>query len=188
MDLRPGEHEIYEGHPSWRSTLLFYFLGLIVAVILGAIAYAAESTGAGVLVAGAVFAILLVVGYVRRVFTRYTITNQRLVIRKGIVARHIDQTRIERLQDIQTTQSVFERILGIGSVDFDTAGGERHDDAFRFAGVADPTGIVHKVDEAMHQLQQPQAQPQQPQGRYAQPAQAAPPPPPPPPPPPGDGL
>ena len=30
MDLHPGEHVIYEGHPSWRSILRVYFLGLIV--------------------------------------------------------------------------------------------------------------------------------------------------------------
>ena len=33
MDLEPGEHVIFEGHPSWRSILGFYIKGLIVAVI-----------------------------------------------------------------------------------------------------------------------------------------------------------
>ncbi|MEA2183377.1 MAG: hypothetical protein QOF69_2562, partial [Solirubrobacteraceae bacterium] len=38
MDLEPGEHIIFEGHPSWRSILGFYIKGLVVAAIGGAIA------------------------------------------------------------------------------------------------------------------------------------------------------
>src|SRR4051795_6145090 len=77
MDLHPGEHVIYEGHPSWRSTFGFYVLGLIVAVAAGVIAYFADDKSGGIAaaVAAAVFLVVLVVGWLRRVTTRYLITS-----------------------------------------------------------------------------------------------------------------
>jgi hypothetical protein len=33
MDLEPGEHIIFQGHPSWRSILGFYLKGLVIVVI-----------------------------------------------------------------------------------------------------------------------------------------------------------
>ena len=46
---------------------------------------------------------------------------------------------------------VFERMLGVGTVDFDTAGSAEFDFAFR--GVGDPRQIVRTVDRALHELQ-----------------------------------
>jgi uncharacterized membrane protein YdbT with pleckstrin-like domain len=154
MDLRPGEVEIYNGHPSWRSTLLFYLGGLVIAIAAGVIGYAASGAGVGAGVAGGIFVIVLIVGWLRRITTRYTISNHRIYVRRGILSRNIDQTRIERLQDVSTSQSFFDRILGIGTVDFDTAGGERHEDLFQFEGVASPNDIVRQVDDAIHAAQQ----------------------------------
>jgi hypothetical protein len=38
MDLEPGEHVIFQGHPSWRSILGFYLKGLALVVVAAAIA------------------------------------------------------------------------------------------------------------------------------------------------------
>jgi hypothetical protein len=37
---------------------------------------------------------------------------------------------------------VLERVLRVGSVDFDTAGTDARESDFRFRGVADPHGLV----------------------------------------------
>jgi uncharacterized membrane protein YdbT with pleckstrin-like domain len=147
MDLENGEHLIFEGHPSWRSILGFYLKGLVVAVLCGAIAYLAVDLGVAVLAAVVVIVIALVAGYVKRLFTTYTITNHRLHIRRGIVARAEQQTQINRVQNVNTHQSVLQRMLVIGNVNFDTAAGDDYD--FEFAGVADP----HDVVDAVHRAQ-----------------------------------
>jgi uncharacterized membrane protein YdbT with pleckstrin-like domain len=146
MDLESGEHLIFEGHPSWRSILGFYLQGLVVAVLCGAIAYLAVDLGVAVLVALAVVVIALVAGYVKRLFTTYTITNHRLHIRRGIVARAEQQTQINRVQNVNTHQSVLQRMLVIGNVNFDTAAGDDYD--FEFSGVADPQDVVDAVHRA----------------------------------------
>jgi uncharacterized membrane protein YdbT with pleckstrin-like domain len=149
MDLHPGENVIYEGHPSWRSILGYYLKGLLAAVIVGAIGWLADGAGLGIGFWLLVFAMVLIAGFLRRFATVYTITSQRLRIKRGIVARHIQQTDIERVQNVNTKQSVLERMLQVGTVDFDTAG--TGDSDFSFTGVEDPETVVAAVDRAQKQ-------------------------------------
>ncbi len=140
FDLHPGEQVIYEGHPSWRSLMSLYAQGALVGLILGAIAWLAFSEATGVLVFLAVLVASLLIGFVRRVFVRYAITDQRLRIQRGIIARRVQQTRIDRVQNVNTRQSALERVFRVGAVDFDTAGTDDSD--FTFDGVNAPAAVI----------------------------------------------
>jgi uncharacterized membrane protein YdbT with pleckstrin-like domain len=160
MDLEPGEHLIFQGHPSWRSILGFYIKGLVVVIIGGAITAAATKvandkidTALVVLVALGLLVIILVAGYVKRLFTTYTITNHRLHIRRGIIARAEQQTLINRVQNVNTHQSALQRMLFIGTVNFDTAAEDDFD--FQFAGVAQPHDVVDAVHRAQREADAP---------------------------------
>ena len=78
--------------------------------------------------------------------THYVVTNERLHIRRGLVASNVQETRLDRVQNVNTHQSVIERMLQIGTVDFDTAGSGDSD--FAFTGVAQPEKVVAAVDRA----------------------------------------
>jgi uncharacterized membrane protein YdbT with pleckstrin-like domain len=184
MDLQQGENVIYEGHPSWRSILHFYILGILAVIVVAAAAAGVsqvvedEVKPAWVAIAAiAALLILLLVGWLKRMSTDYMITDRRLIIRRGILSRHVDQTRVDRVQNVASSQSFLQRILRVGTVDFDTASNEP-ENTFAFRGVSDPQGVVRKVDQAtsastgLGGAQQP-APAQQP------PAQEQPPPPPP---------
>lgn len=147
INLSPGEQVIFQGHPSWRAILGFYLKGVLVAAIAGAVA---KLFGAG---SGTVFLVVLVaigltvlIGFVKRVATTYTITDRRLNIKRGIVSREVQETRLERVQNVNYRQSVYQRVMQIGDVDFDTAATDDYN--FVFAGVADPAQVVHSVDQA----------------------------------------
>jgi uncharacterized membrane protein YdbT with pleckstrin-like domain len=146
MDLHAGEEVIYEGHPSWRSTIAFYLKGLLAAVVIGVIVWLITDIGPGAGALAVVFAVVVLVGFIRRYFTVYTITNQRLRIQRGIIARHVQQTQIERVQNVNTQQGVIQRVLQVGTVDFDTAG--TGDSDFTFVGVNNPEDVVAAVDKA----------------------------------------
>ncbi len=146
MDLHAGETIIYEGHPSWRSILDFYAKGLVIAILLGAIGWFALSHGAGVAIAIGVFAIAVLAGLIKRIGTTFVITSERLHIRRGLFSKSIQQTLLERVQNVNTSQSFFERILRVGTVDFDTAGTDDSD--FIFDGVGSPAEVVAAVDRA----------------------------------------
>ena len=135
--------------------LAFYVRGLLTAIVAGVIAgvvtrlanggVQAGWVGAAVLV---IFLIVLVWGLIRRISTTYTITNRRLTIRSGLLSREMHETRLERVQNVNSRQRPLERLLRVGTVDFDTAGGAAYD--FRFRGVDDPARIVRTVDKALH--------------------------------------
>jgi uncharacterized membrane protein YdbT with pleckstrin-like domain len=146
LNLSAGEQVIFEGHPSWRAILGFYLKGVVVAIVLGVIAKLLDGNGSAFLVILVVIALTVVVGFVKRVATTYTITNRRLNIKRGIVSREIQETRLERVQNVNFRQSVYQRLMQIGDVDFDTAATDDYN--FVFVGVADPQQVVHSVDQA----------------------------------------
>ena len=147
--LQPGERVLYEGHPSWRSILDFYVKGiLLTAVICAIFQFITDETGTTTIIAVVGVSVTILVGFIKRVATSYTITDRRLHIKRGIVSRTIQETRLERVQNVNYQQGVLQRILQIGDVDFDTAAGD--DFNFVFSGVADPSEVIHRVDEATH--------------------------------------
>jgi uncharacterized membrane protein YdbT with pleckstrin-like domain len=157
VDPEPGEEVFFHGHPSWRSMLAFYVRGLLTAIVAGVIAGVVTRLSGGAVQAGwvgaavlVIFLIVLLWGLIRRITTTYTITNRRLTIRSGLLSREMHETRLERVQNVNSRQRLLERLLRVGTVDFDTAGGAAYD--FRFRGVDDPARIVRTVDKALHEL------------------------------------
>lgn len=156
INLHPGEQVLFEGHPSWRSILAFYLKGLLIAAVLGAIVALGTRIIDDEVREGLVFGVVLVVivltvlvGFIKRVATTYTITDRRLNIKRGLISREIQETRLERVQNVNYRQSAIQRLLQVGDVDFDTAAGDDYN--FVFSGVADPSDVVHRVDVATGQ-------------------------------------
>jgi uncharacterized membrane protein YdbT with pleckstrin-like domain len=147
LTLSPNEQLIFQGHPSWRAILGFYLKGILVAAIVGVIAkLLSAGSGTVFLIVLVVIGLTVLIGFVKRVATTYTITNRRLNIKRGIVSREVQETRLERVQNVNYRQSVYQRVMQIGDVDFDTAATDDYN--FVFAGVADPADVVHRVDQA----------------------------------------
>ena len=144
--LSPGEQVLFEGHPSWRAILAFYLKGLLITLVVAVIVKLVSNTGATAAVAFIGVAITLLAGFIKRVTTSYTITDRRLHIQRGIVSRQIQETRLERVQNVNYTQGFFQRVLQVGDVDFDTAGGDDYN--FVFFGVANPADVTEQVDRA----------------------------------------
>ena len=147
LNLSSGEQVIFQGHPSWRAILGFYLKGILLAAVVGVIARLFDVSSATVfLIVLVIIGLTVLAGFVKRVATTYTITDRRLNIKRGIVSREIQETRLERVQNVNYRQSVFQRVMQIGDVDFDTAATDDYN--FVFAGVADPDEVVHSVDQA----------------------------------------
>jgi uncharacterized membrane protein YdbT with pleckstrin-like domain len=146
MDLQAGERVIYEGHPSWRAIIGFYLKGALVGAGAGVIAALIKSVGLGVVTFVIVLAVTILVGFIRRVATVYTITDRRLNIKVGIVSRKVQETRLQRVQNVNFNQGVYERLMQIGDVEFTTAGTDESN--FVFAGVAQPEQVVQNVERA----------------------------------------
>jgi uncharacterized membrane protein YdbT with pleckstrin-like domain len=149
VDLHSGEQVVFEGHPSWRALLSFYIGGVagaaVIAVVVGLIA----GFFVGLVTGVALVAAVLAFGLFKRMSTTYLVSNQRLYIRRGMLSKREQQTRIDRVQNVNTAQSLRERMLRVGTVDFDTAGTD--DSEFKFVGIASPREVVNAVDRAQRE-------------------------------------
>jgi uncharacterized membrane protein YdbT with pleckstrin-like domain len=152
MTTPEGETVVWQGHPSWKSMLLFYIKWTVASLIPVAVWVVLRVSGthvsATIFFAVTVVAILLtyVVGWIKRATTRYMVTNRRISIRTGIAARNERTTHVDRVQNVHMSQGLFQRILGIGNVDWDTAGTDAPDADFTFRGIDDPSRLVQLVD------------------------------------------
>jgi uncharacterized membrane protein YdbT with pleckstrin-like domain len=150
IELRADEQRVYEGHPSWRALTAFYVVGLVVAVVVFLIVgFLVDEMALATIAALALAGLTLLVGWFRRISTTYLITNQRLRISRGVVRRRVQETRIDRVQNVNFDQSVVDRMLKVGTIDFDTAGTD--DSEFRFEWVNGPEGVVRAVNDAIHE-------------------------------------
>jgi uncharacterized membrane protein YdbT with pleckstrin-like domain len=152
MELLAGEHIVWSGRPSWRSMLAFHIKWGVLALVPGVGGQIlAGLTSWDVptwwlwLVTVVLVLLVLVAGWLQRIDTHYAVTNQRINIRTGIFSRSDHSTSYERLQNVKTYQSLLERMLGVGLVDFDTAAGDDFD--FKFTGIDDPAGLARQVAE-----------------------------------------
>ncbi len=146
MDLQPGEQVVFEGHPSWRALLGFYAGGIAAALGIAVVIGLVSSVWLALLAGALLVAGVLAYGLFKRQATTYMVSSQRLYIRRGMLSKRIQQTRIDRVQNVNTEQSLRDRLLRVGTVDFDTAGSD--DSEFRFVGIAEPGEIVRAVDRA----------------------------------------
>jgi uncharacterized membrane protein YdbT with pleckstrin-like domain len=165
MELLAGEEIVWSGRPSWRSMLAFYIKWGVLALLPGV----AGQVVAGIwnadkylwelwLVTVVLLLLVLLAGWLQRIDTHYMVTNQRINIRHGIFSRSDHATSYERLQNVKTYQSLLERMLGVGLVDFDTAAGDDYD--FKFSGIEDPAGLAKQIAELQRAAIQRQSQPQ----------------------------
>lgn len=154
MELLGGEQVLWRGQPSPRASVAFFArwgtLSLVPAVLATILWANGASTGLSIgdwWVFSIVLVLLVIVrNTVVRHSMRFTVTNQRIIVRHGLLSRTEQTTAIARIQNITTRQTILQRMFGIGDVEFDTAGGDLAEADFRFVGIASPHEVVRRID------------------------------------------
>jgi len=159
----PAEKEILSFHPSWRGMFDWYVKRAIVAVLVCAVVFLLYSVGAFGII-WFILAIILSIGVLigggrlERQFTTYKVTNRRVSETTGILSRRTESALLSEITNTTVTQRVIERMLGAGSLAFDTAGehlitrelqkkSRSNTDFLSWWGVVDPHHIASIVDE-----------------------------------------
>jgi uncharacterized membrane protein YdbT with pleckstrin-like domain len=155
MELLEGERVLWQGRPSWRSQLGYFVvwipLALLPTIIAGLLRANDQGTGLPywqwVLIS--LVLVVLIVGYdvLSRFATFYQVTNQRLRVRQGLLSRDEQTARFDRIQNVNISQSLMDRVMRVGAVDFDTAASGERASSFRVSGIADPQRLVRIVGE-----------------------------------------
>jgi uncharacterized membrane protein YdbT with pleckstrin-like domain len=155
MELLDGERILWQGRPSWRAQLSFFIvwipLALLPVIIAGLVRAADRDTGLPywqwLLISLVLVVAVVTWDAVRRYATFYVVSTQRLRVRKGILSRREQTARFDRVQNVNISQSFLDRMLKVGTVEFDTAGSDVDDSDFTYAGIADPQRLVRIVAE-----------------------------------------
>jgi uncharacterized membrane protein YdbT with pleckstrin-like domain len=160
MELLEGEKVLWKGRPTWRAYIGFFLKYGFLALLVGVVIEVLKDTvwnGAPRLWGWGITVVLLILvalsGWIRKLETYYMVTSERIYIRTGILSRHDHSTTHARVQNVNSTQGILDRILGTGDVDFDTAGSDDFD--FRFYAVRHPEQLVKLVAEVEAQLRGP---------------------------------
>lgn len=165
MELQDGEHLVWRGHPSARASLAWYlkwgFLALLPFIITTILKWQDIGTGFAywqwVLISLILVGVVVVVDVLRRMAIHYVVTTRRIRIRRGLLSRHEQSTMVEKVQNINMSQSLLERVVGVGDIDLDTAGADANQADFVFRGIANPRAVVqilekNRIGTAQHSL------------------------------------
>ena len=153
-DILDGEKLIWAGRPTWKWSLTFILKWGILALIpliLGVVLSQVSSVAVTWFFAATVIlvAIVIVLAWVRRLDTHYTVTDRRLIVRHGILNRNERSASLERIQNVNTGQGLLGRLLNFGDVEFDTAGSEVGDAELALRGVNDPHQVRDDLDRIL---------------------------------------
>ncbi len=152
-NLNANETIALDLHPHW-----WYFAGpavsLVAAIVFGIwaipknfdsdsletfLSYAAIAALVGT-------AIWLIARYLKWMTTHFVITSHRLIFRTGVFAKSGIEIPLERVNNVNFNQSVFERMLGAGDLLIESGG---EDGQSRFADIKHPDQVQRMIHSQM---------------------------------------
>ena len=150
--LNPGEDVVLDTRPNW--SLLFGPLLLGVLVIAGLIALlivTANDKLPGWVGWLFLLAFLLDIGYVLSRYFEWRVTNlvvttHRVIYRHGVFTRQGREIPLDSIQDVSFMQSLFERMVGAGSLTIESAGRSGQEP---FPDVARPERVQSTINQLL---------------------------------------
>jgi uncharacterized membrane protein YdbT with pleckstrin-like domain len=145
LDMHP--HWWYFAEPAW-SLAGSIVLGIVVLVKTD------SETNAGKVLLPLSIALLvltaiwLIVRYLKWLTTNFVITSNRLIFRQGIVAKSGIEIPLERVNNVNFNQSVFERVLGAGDLLIESGG---EDGQQRFTDIRHPDRVQNLIHAQMEE-------------------------------------
>jgi len=79
-------------------------------------------------------------------FTHFVVTDDRVIYRTGVIAKRGVEIPMERINNINFHQGIFERIIGAGDLDIESAG---RDGQSHFDDVWHPDGVQQELYRQM---------------------------------------
>lgn len=155
-ELHASEELILDLHPHWwffaKSSAV-----LVVVFVLSLMAQLNDWPDPVKVLAG-VGLLVTVVWFVQRyiawVSTHFVLTSDRVIFRSGIIAKHGIEIPLERINTIFFHQRIFERMLGLGDLDIESAS---KDGAQRFEDIKNPSAVQNEIYQQMERNANKQA-------------------------------
>ncbi|MBV9216937.1 MAG: PH domain-containing protein [Acidobacteria bacterium] len=129
-DSRPlddNEREIFSISPTLLFVKIGYVLAAVAALFLVAITSAFVAAYVPIWLAVGVGLLLFLIPlyyHIKQRLVRYTLTESKLEIDRGLIARTTRNLPIGRIQDVTVSTNILQRLLGFGDVVVDNANDE----------------------------------------------------------------
>jgi uncharacterized membrane protein YdbT with pleckstrin-like domain len=142
--LTDDEDVLRQFRPHWRVLLPVLAWAMLMAALGGVATAALESPWREVAIGGAVLLWLLLAArpLVTWWSTTYVLTTERIVVRRGLIARSGTEIPLEQVTNVLFSQTIIERMLRYGDVTIEAAGNQGSSE---FHDVPDPEAFQHEV-------------------------------------------
>ena len=121
--LTEGETIVTSFRPHWKLLLIPAVWGVGVLVVFSLFELWLDAVFlVRAAVALVVFGWFVVRPLVNWWFTRYVLTSERLITRRGLIAQSGIEIPLERITNVNFSQTVIERLLGAGDLLVESAG------------------------------------------------------------------
>jgi uncharacterized membrane protein YdbT with pleckstrin-like domain len=100
---------------------------------------------AWLLILPALLFVFPIVADVRRRFIRMTIAGDKLRFESGVLSKTTRSIQLSKVQDVTVTQTLTERLIGIGTLSIETAG---ETSRLTIAGIDDPQAVADEIQDA----------------------------------------
>ena len=139
--LLSSEEEIAAAfRPHWMALILPTLISVLSVAAIIVAAVSVESPESWFVVVGVVLIWLMVAlpRWITWWFTHYVVTNERLIVRRGFIARQGKEIPLEVINDVAFSQTVVERLLRSGDLLIESAGEQGQS---RYSDIPDPEGV-----------------------------------------------
>jgi uncharacterized membrane protein YdbT with pleckstrin-like domain len=148
--INEGETLVLDLKPHWWFFWKHIVAGLIVLVVVllwsGTIGLDDEFSKYFVSIGILVYAGFVVVKYFAWTYTHFVLTDRRVISRSGIVSKRGTEIPLDRINNIDFSQRIWERVIGAGDLDIESAGkdGQSH-----FENVRHPDMVQQEIYRQM---------------------------------------
>ena len=143
LDMHP--HWWYFAEPAW-SLLGSIVLGIIVLTKTDKGTDPRKVLSVIALILLVVTFVWLVIRYLKWLTTNFVITSNRLIFRQGVIGKSGIEIPLERVNNVNFHQSVFERMLGAGDLLIESGG---EDGQQRFTDIRHPAQVQNLIHAQM---------------------------------------
>lgn len=156
--LEEGESIVLRGHYHWTFTawqvIWGYIFGLLCVGLLVASYFFPEHRTSLSVTAWASLAVALVLalwGYILRSRTEFAVTDTRFVQKDGILDIEIKEIPLFKVETVNFSQTLLQRMLGTGDIELVGSGGTTH----KLTYIAQPMEVKKAIAKAIGKRKQP---------------------------------
>ena len=137
--------------PSIKLIKLTYWLAILLAAVVLAYSYVDTAPWwiIWLLLLPALVFVAAAVSHVARLFTKLTVTGERLRYESGVLSKATRTMELAKVQDVRVDQSLGQRLLNLGNLSIETAG---ETSRMTIGNIDRPNEVAERILEAAHHL------------------------------------